>query len=122
MIISKEFGLNPSIVLCEYCGRDEGSIVCLGANHGKKAPTYTKVEGMICEECRGIIDHGGLIIIETLDNDKTKETGRMVGLKKEAEVAKKCRELAKNPEIRVAMMPKKLFSEVFDEVLEEMKK
>ena len=35
--LSKEHGLNPSLLVCPICGKDVG-IALLGANGGKKAP------------------------------------------------------------------------------------
>lgn len=59
--LSKEYGLNPSLLKCFLCGADIG-VVLLGANDGKKA-SMTCVTGEICEECKKYIESGGGFIV-----------------------------------------------------------
>lgn len=89
--ISKEHGLNPSIDTCFVCGK-ETSIVLFGTSYkdenGKtsKAPMKT-CTGDLCDDCKKIIDEGGIFFIAVKDGETGKNpwrTGQIVALKEEA--------------------------------------
>ena len=51
--LSKEHGLNPSLLVCPICGKDIG-VALLGANGGKKAP-YQMTSMELCDDCKQIV-------------------------------------------------------------------
>ena len=59
--LSKKHGLNPSMVICPICGKEE-SIAILGHIKGdKEAPRY--IQGDICDECKAkVADNKGFVI------------------------------------------------------------
>ena len=60
--ISKEHGLNPSIAVCFFCGKDKG-IVALGALKGDaKAPQRAMYDYKPCEECAKRMQQGTTVI------------------------------------------------------------
>ena len=54
--LSKEHGLNPSLLVCPICGKDVG-IALLGANGGKTAP-YQMISMDSCNDCKQKIKEG----------------------------------------------------------------
>lgn len=84
--ISEKFGLNPSIDTCTICGNDIG-IVLLGESYVdpksgevKEAPKYL-CTGNICDECKKIIDNGGIFFVECNNNVLS---GNRIAIKEEA--------------------------------------
>ena len=89
LMLSKEHGVNPSVMICPACGKETG-VALLGHNRGEKAPRYI-MDRSLCAECKKIIDHGGVILIEVEDGqggDGTRKnpvrTGKIVGIKRTA--------------------------------------
>lgn len=89
--VSKQFGVNPSVEKCAVCGKDMG-LVLFGASYkdanGKtiEAPSAVCL-GHLCDDCKKVIDQGGVFIIEVRDGESGKNpyrTGRLVGIKREA--------------------------------------
>lgn len=66
--ISKEHGVNPSVMVCFACQRDTG-VALLGVNGGKEAPRYMYDQNL-CKECTGIIKGGGVILLEVKDGQR----------------------------------------------------
>lgn len=89
--LSKEFGVNPSITHCECCGKDYG-IAMFGTGYkdkktGKTAQAPKDIYYGFCNQCQGVIDQGGLLIVEVRDGesgDNPYRTGRIKGITKEA--------------------------------------
>lgn len=89
--LSKQFGVNPSIDTCFICGK-ETSVVLFGTSYkdknGKtaKAPMKT-CTGDICDNCKQIIDEGGIFFIAVKDGESGNNpyrTGQFVAVKEEA--------------------------------------
>lgn len=89
--ISKEHGINPSIDTCFICGK-ETNIVLFGTSYKNedgetsKAPTKT-CTGDICDNCKKIIDEGGIFFIAVKDGESGNNpwrTGQIGALKEEA--------------------------------------
>lgn len=89
--ISKEHGLNASIDTCFICGK-ETNIVLFGAaykdENGKraKAPMRT-CTGDICDNCKKVIDEGGIFFIAVKDGKSDNNpwrTGQVSAIKEEA--------------------------------------
>ena len=78
MKLSKEFGLNASLLCCYICGKEIG-IALLGDNHGKEAPK-TICDGSICDDCRTKY----IQILEVENETNKKITGRFVYIPKDA--------------------------------------
>lgn len=69
--LSKEYGLNPSLLVCPICGKDVG-IALLGANGGKKAP-YQMTSIELCNDCKQKVKEGNTFILsakQTLEGIK----------------------------------------------------
>ena len=89
--ISKEFGINPSVDTCFICGK-ETSVVLFGTSYkdenGKTAEAPQKVcTGHICDNCKQIIDKGGIFFIAVKDGETGKNpyrTGQFAAVKEEA--------------------------------------
>ena len=92
MKISKNHGLNPTIPLCQYCGKQKNEIILTGAQGEKWAkkngfsdgqmPMYVAVENDIepCDECKKI----GVAVVELLSEVDRVPTGRRWLIKEEA--------------------------------------
>lgn len=51
--LSKEHGLNPTIGVCAWCGKETGEIALLGKLPGdKEAPKYSFFDYNPCDECK----------------------------------------------------------------------
>lgn len=83
--LSPKHGANPTMLHCICCGKEYG-IGLLGRIKGKEdleAPKDT-YQGL-CEECAGVVNQGGVMIIEVKDGetgDNPYRTGRVIGLSK----------------------------------------
>lgn len=59
--LSKKYGINPSIIVCPICGKEE-SIALLGHIKGdKEAPRY--IQGDICDECKARVADNKCFVI-----------------------------------------------------------
>lgn len=76
LIISKEHGVNPSLVHCPICGKDTG-IAMFGKLKGDvKAPTHV-IGDEPCDECKDKLNNGKIAIMEAVFNDNVPiPTGR----------------------------------------------
>ena len=63
-----EFGTNPTMGVCFWCGQDDGRIILLGKNGGEKAGERTLVDYEPCEKCQSCIEKG-IFIIEARKNE-----------------------------------------------------
>lgn len=110
IVLSPKHGVNPSVLHCICCGKDYG-IALLGKIKGDKEAPRDIYQGL-CNDCKGVIDKGGAMIIEVVDGEKGNNpcrTGRLVGVSK----GFKERNHLANP---IMYMEKSLFSKVFGEV------
>lgn len=83
--LSPKYGLNPSLVLCPICMK-ETSIAIMGKigkyKDDREAPRQV-VGNELCDDCKKIIDDGGMFILEIKDNTQNERTGRYIALQKE---------------------------------------
>ena len=82
--LSPKYGVNPSVCHCICCGKVYG-VAMLGKLKGDKEAPKDIYDGF-CEDCRGVIDKGGVMFIEVKDGetgDNPYRTGRVVGVSKE---------------------------------------
>jgi len=105
--VSPKHGLNPSIAVCECCGEEIG-IAILGKLKGDaEAPRY--IAQGLCDNCKKVIDVGGVLLLEVTDDSKegnVNRTGRVLGMSADY----KTRNNINSP---IAYMPKAIFSQLF---------
>lgn len=46
-----KFGLNPTIPVCIWCGRDKNEIALLGASYKDQAPMHMVIDNIPCDIC-----------------------------------------------------------------------
>lgn len=84
--ISKNHGVNPSILTCFICGKDTG-VLLLGRIEGdKQAPRKVTDPGERCDECKAHLK-AGCALIEVrngTDHANPYRTGRLCFVKREA--------------------------------------
>lgn len=61
-----EFGVNPTVCMCFWCGEDTGAIALLGNNGGREAPPRSLIDYDPCDKCKAIWEQG-ILLIETQD-------------------------------------------------------
>ena len=117
--VSKEFGVNPSVLHCECCGKDYG-LAMFGTGYkdpetGKTAKAPKDILHGFCNDCQKVIDEGGVMIVEVADGEGEKNpknpyrTGRIVGCSKQY----KERNKITTPMI---YMEQSMFQAIFDKV------
>ena len=65
-----EFGVNPSLCKCFWCGEQNGCIALLGLNKGEQAPRYTITDYEPCDKC-GATWAKGILFIEAQNTPVT---------------------------------------------------
>lgn len=116
IILSEKYGVNPSVTHCECCGKEIGIALFGRLKDDVEAPRNVAMG--LCDDCKKVIDSGGLMIIEVKDGESGKNpyrTGRIVGITKEAK-EKMFKEYNAAP---MAYMEQSLFTKLFDEFLRE---
>ena len=89
--VSEKYGINPSVDTCFICGK-ETDVVLFGTSYkdknGKTAEAPRNVcTGDICDNCKQIIDEGGIFFIAVKDGESGNNpyrTGQIGALKEEA--------------------------------------
>ena len=85
--LSKKHGVNPSIEICAVCGKEIG-VALLGRLKGDAEAPSEVCLGNLCDTCQSVVDAGGTLIIETVDDEQYSKnptrTGRIVGITHEA--------------------------------------
>ena len=79
-----EHGLNPTLCVCFWCGRDRGDIALLGYNKGQEAPRRCVTDLEPCDVCRGQWAQGILVREARAGLDGPEFTGRWLVLSREA--------------------------------------
>ena len=118
--ISKEFGVNPSVLRCECCGKEYGlglfGTAIKDKRTGKTCKAPSAMAHGLCGDCNKVISSGGLMVIEVRDGESQNSpqnpyrTGRLVGCSKEFRE----RNSIEQP---VIYMEHTLFSQLFDDYL-----
>lgn len=88
--VSEKYGINPSVDTCFICGK-ETSVVLFGTSYkdenGKTSESPRRVcTGDICDNCKQIIDEGGIFFIAVKDGETGNNpyrTGQIGALKEE---------------------------------------
>jgi hypothetical protein len=62
--LSKKHGVNPTIPICFWCGKERNEIALMGriGREDKKAPMYSVIDYEPCENCRKAFDAGILVV------------------------------------------------------------
>lgn len=82
--LHKEFGLNPTLSTCFYCGKETGEIALLGAAYDGEAPMRLCTNLEPCSACKEKFKDSVLILEACPDKrGKPQPTGRWVAIKKE---------------------------------------
>ena len=108
--LSPKYGVNPSVLRCICCGKDYGIAMLGKLKEDREAPR--EVFQGLCNDCQGVVDQGGAMIIEVGDGETGNNpcrTGRLVGVSKDFKERNKL-------ESSIMYMPKSLFSKVFGSV------
>ena len=82
--LSPKHGANPSILHCVCCGKDYGIAMLGKLKNDEEAPR--DIQQGLCNDCKGVIDKGGVMFIEVRDGetgDNPYRTGRIIGVSKE---------------------------------------
>lgn len=56
--LHREHGLNPTIPVCWFCGKDKNEIALLGAAHKTQAPMHMVVDRRPCDDCLELMKQG----------------------------------------------------------------
>ena len=67
--LHKEYGLNPTMPVCFFCGKEKGEIAFLGDRYDGEAPKHMCIDYEPCESCKAIMAKG-ITVIETATESK----------------------------------------------------
>ena len=68
-------GLNPTLTVCWWCGKETGEIALLGAAYKGEAPHHMVVNHNPCHECEALQSRG-VVMIEGNESSPNGWTGR----------------------------------------------
>lgn len=120
--VSEKYGVNPSLTLCFWCGKQTG-IAFYGKLKGDvEAPEYTFTGYDFCDDCKEKLKNG-IALIEVIDTPKVEglppiqgnlyPTGGIIGLTVEAVRGMFGEDYTKH---NVILMDSKTFRVIFDKV------
>ena len=78
-----KLGVNPSLGVCFYCGKEDGTLVLLGSNKGQEAPMRAVYDSQPCAACRDIMRVGVILVSVRTGEENTMNpyrTGGWVGV------------------------------------------
>jgi hypothetical protein len=77
LTLSPSHGLNPTMGVCYFCGKPDGTIGLLGKLPGdREAPREAILSTEPCAGCRGLMDQGIMFIAAIPTDDPTEEPHR----------------------------------------------
>lgn len=81
-----EHGVNPSMGVCFWCGKNDGTVLLLGFNKGKEAPRRMVASYEPCPDCRDLMSKGVTVMEarESRGSEQPRPTGRWVVVSAEA--------------------------------------
>lgn len=83
--LHKQYGLNPTLSTCFYCGEETGEIALLGAAYKGEAPMHLCTSLEPCPSCKLKFKNSVLLVEARQDErNKPQPTGRWVAIAKEA--------------------------------------
>lgn len=68
--LSKKHGLNPSMIICPICGKEESVAILDYIKGDKEAPRY--IQGDICDECKARIADNKCFVISVGEDQRLK--------------------------------------------------
>lgn len=68
--LSKKHGLNPSMVICPICGKEESVAILDYIKGDKEAPRY--IQGDICDECKAKVADNKCFVISVGEDQRLK--------------------------------------------------
>lgn len=105
--VSEKYGVNPSLTVCYYCGKDDGGIALLGRLNGDaEAPRRIVANREPCKECEGWMAKGIIlleVVAETI-SDEPDRTGNLWVITEEA-----ARRLFREPALSAALARRCVF-------------
>lgn len=60
--LHRQHGVNPTVGVCLFCGKDDGTVALLGASYRGQAPSRMIVSPEPCATCKGRMAQGIAII------------------------------------------------------------
>jgi len=72
-----EFGANPTIPLCLYCGKERNEVILLGAAYPLEAPMHMIVDEVPCEECAALMEQG-ITLLGVVEEESRRRTGHFI--------------------------------------------
>lgn len=81
-----KYGVNPTIPVCFFCGKERGELVLLGAAYKGEAPMKMCMDKTPCKECKEYMSLG-VMLVSVQDNsekDNPFRTGCISVIKTEA--------------------------------------
>lgn len=76
--LSKKYGVNPTIPVCFWCGKERNEIAFMGriGREDREAPMHSVIDYEPCDECKKIFDAGILLVGVT---EKSKDKRPAIG-------------------------------------------
>ena len=132
--LSPKYGLNPTIPVCFWCGKEKNEIALMGKiGDGRKgedleAPKYAVLDYEPCEKCRELMS-SGFTVMEATDKPNSRTnvemcegaypTGRVSVVKNEAAERIFGKDISQRRKIFMSVAD---FSEMFGELIEKENK
>jgi len=85
--ISEKHGVNPSMSVCFFCGKEKNELILVGRlMEDKEAPRKAVWNKEPCDECKKFMDMGIMLVSvkDRSDNENPYRTGRVAVIKEEA--------------------------------------
>jgi len=84
--LHKKYGVNPTVPICFFCGKEKGEVVLLGAAYKGEAPMHLCIDKSPCDECKKMMEVGVMLISvrEGSDEKNPYRTGALAIIKPEA--------------------------------------
>lgn len=79
-----KYGVNPTIPVCYWCGKDRNEVALLGAAYKSEAPMHMVIDMEPCKDCADKWAQGIVLFEATPGKDGPEFTGRWAVIKEEA--------------------------------------
>ena len=79
MRLHPKYGLNPTMPICIFCGKDKGEVALLGAAYSGEAPPKMIMDDVPCEACLKLWKPG----IAFMEHNGKRATGRHIVMTRE---------------------------------------
>lgn len=79
----EEYGLNPTVMVCLYCGQDTGCIALMGNSMTGRAPARAVLSLKRCKKCEKEYRNAVMFVEMVEDGGQLRPTGRWAALSKE---------------------------------------